>query len=1692
MDAEGEREIAIPGYDGIEQLYCGAKTVVYRARQQKDGKPVTLKLLKSEYPTFNEILQFRHQYTIAKHLDLVGVLRPYALEPYRNSYAIVMENFDGILLRQYVQTESLSLEDVLAIALQMCDILHGFYVNRIVHKDIKPDNILIQPESKQIELIDCCLASLLPQETQDIPHPNVLAGSLAYFSPEQTGRMNRGIDHRSDLYSLGVTLYELLAARLPFETENSRELVHCHIAKQALPVCQLKSDIPSGLGAIVVKLMAKNAEDRYQTALGLKHDLDVCCHQLNTTGTIEPFALGKRDVSDRFLISEKLYGREAEVWQLLEMFERVAKGSAELVLLTGFSGIGKTAVVNEVHKPIVRQQGYFIKGKFDRFQRNIPFSAFVEAFRDLMGQLLGESDAQLQQWQTKILNALGDKAQVIVEVIPELEKIIGQQPSPPKLLGTEAQNRFNLLFQNFIEVFTKAEHPLVIFLDDLQWADAASLKLLELSMVEANRGYFLAIATCRDNEVSPTHPAILTFNEIAQAGVPSHRIAIKSLDRRHLNQLVADTLSCPSALAHPLSELIYQKTQGNPFFATQFLKALYREALIVFDPQIGHWQCDIAKIREASLTDDVLALMTRQLQKLPLPTQQVLQLAACLGNEFDLTTLALVSEQTNIETAAALWVALQEGQIVPQSEMHKFSLDLDSLSADASPLTPNFKFLHDRVRQAAYALIPQAQKPSTHLKIGRRLLERVTEEELAEKIFEIVNQLNYGIELISQPQERKQLVRLNLIAGRRAKATVAYAAALEYFKVAVRLLSDRSWQIDYALTLAFYEEAIEAAYLGGDFRQLDRWTEILLSHTATILDRIKTYRVQIAARVSQNQLREAIDLALSVLAQLDIHFPQHPTSSDWQKAIEEVTQTLGNRAVASAIDLPLMEDPRSQAALEILLGIDVANYICFPDLLPLTVCEEVNLSLRFGNAVGSAKAYANYGLILCAGLGDPEIGYQFGQLALQVLEKLGAKKTFAQPSFLVNFFILHWKEPLRHTLKPLQEDYQIALEAGDLTHAAIALEKYCCHAYWAGEALPQLAADMETYAQKMVQLKQDIALHTHQIHWQSVLNTIGEVENPCRPIGRACDETTLLPLCLENNNRTALYYLYFNKLFLCYLFNDYDWSLENAELTGQYLDGASAQFISTLFYFYDSLARLAVYFKAAREEREKILAIVATNQQKIFRWANYAPSNFQHKYELVEAERHRVLGEKSEAIEAYEKAIRLARIHEYLQEAAIANELAARFYLDWGKDKFARLYMQDAYDCYQCWGAKAKIRQIEALYPHLLTAIARSPDSQTDSLSVRGDAFSDSLDLKAILEASQTISRAIQHQELLSNLLQVVVENAGADRGCLLLKSPEGIESLAEWHDGTVTILDRELPQLRELLPLSMIHRVQHTLEAAIVNDLKRDTTFIADPYFNARFPKSLLCLPILDRGKAIALLYLENYLAIDAFTRDRLEVLHLLAVQVAISLNNARLYQQLQDYSHTLEQRVAERTLALEKANRKLHRLAMFDDLTWLSNRRRFDEYLQQQWQRMRRERQPLSLILCDVDFFKLYNDCYGHQAGDRCLQLVAKAISRGTKRPGDLVARYGGEEFGVILPNTPVEGAIKVASSICRQVPQLQIPHTKSLINAYVTLSAGISTIVPDAEGSPESAIAMADRALYRAKTEGRNRYAVYRATD
>ncbi|MBO0348125.1 AAA family ATPase [Phormidium pseudopriestleyi FRX01] len=1518
----------ILGYELAEPMETGLNTIIYRGYNATDGTTAIFKVLASPAPTIEDLIKFRNEYEICKNLDIPGIVKPLALTDYQNSLALVLEDFGGQSLKKSMDEKPLTLAEFLHLGIQLTTSLGKLHQHQIVHKDIKPQNLILNPGTGEIKITDFSIAMRLSSETS-WSQETVLEGTLSYMSPEQTGRMNRAVDYRTDFYSLGVTFYEMLTGRLPFEAVDALELIYCHIAKVAVSPNQINPQIPQAVADIVMKLMAKTAEDRYQTSQGLLFDLETCLTQLEAKGTIEVFPVGERDRASQLLIPQKLYGREQEVETLMATFHRVAQGSREMMLVSGYSGIGKSALVAEVHKPIVGARGYFISGKYDQYKRNIPYAGLIQAFSELIDRLLTESPDRITFWQQQLTQALGSNGQAIVEVIPKVEAIIGPQPPIAELGPIESQNRFNRVFQQFLQIFCKKEHPLVIFLDDLQWADTASLHLIYQLINDLDNRYFLLIGAYRDNEVNAVHPLIQTLDSLQSMGATVNQIVLQPLEKVHVNELIADTLDEPDR-SRPLAELLYNKTQGNPFFLTQLLKTLWDEKLLSYEFSVGLWQWDIDRILAVGIADrNVVELMARNIQKLPESTQNILQLAACVGNTFTLEVLAIVSKNSPMATAAYLWSALESGLILPLSSGYKIPLLIgDEGEQSFDPKTGvtlsdlletqsiSYKFLHDRVQQAAYSLIQEEQKKETHLKIGKLLLHNIPLEEREETIFALVNQLNYGCDLLETQAEKDELAQLNAIAGNKAKVSTAYEAALRYLKVGIGLLGENSWDSQYELTLSLYVSTLDAEYLNGNFEAAQTLAEMILDHAKAVLDRVKVYEIQMQIYAAQHHINQAIETGLAALNLMGISLTV---------ASKERSQSLQLPDINSIAELPEMTDPNELAVMRILMNLVAPALhssqveLCFQ--LVLTALERC---LEKGHSAIAAFTYSWYATLLC-GSGDIERGYYAAQISVKLLERFQAKTLKCQVYNMVFAFVQHWKQPVKVAVDALQEGLQSGLEVGDLEYASYCACKYCSYLFLSGESLETVARKQTPYIELLHKLKYEIALYDGSTWRQLVANLQGLAPDQYRLVGDVFNEDLILPKLKAANDGWSLFNVYLAKTILNFLLKQRQVALTYATLADEYSGSVSGAFTMAVHNFYYSLVLLSVYPSASAEEQQKYLQQVECNQDKMKKWAELGPMNYQHKYELVEAEKARVLGRSLEAMDAYERAIAGAKENGYLPEEALGYELASNFYRDRHQDKFADTYLTESSAIYTKWGAKIKVDQLEAKYPQLkLLQPAPSRRGVAIAQMTTATTFGSSaaLDLATVIKASQAISSELQIEKLVEKLMNILLENAGAQKGFLVLAEGENLILAAEVG------LDKKSQGVKLLdaldstadLPWSIIHYVRRTQNYMVLNDAIREGLFTNDRYVSTHQVKSLLCAPFVNQGKLVGIVYLENNLTRSAFTHDRLEVLRLLSGQAAISIDLARTVNQLQDtvaYLNAIVNNIADGLLVTDMRDR-------------------------------------------------------------------------------------------------------------------------------------------------------------------------------
>jgi PAS domain S-box-containing protein len=1607
--------IAIPGYQAIEKLYESSRSLIYRAQRSIDRTPVILKMLREEYPSPQAIARFQMEYDILRSLNLVGVVTAYGLETFQQSYFIVLEDCAGKSLRSWLSDRIFNLEEFLNIAIQLTSILGEIHQHNIIHKDINPSNILLNPNTGQVKIADFGLATVLSRENPTWSNPHVLEGTLAYMSPEQTGRMNRTIDYRTDFYSLGVTFYQLLCDRLPFTTTDALELVHCHIARRPISPHEIDAAIPRPLSDLVMKLLAKTAEDRYQTTLGIQADLQACLSQIQQGQEIAYFEIGRGDISSILQIPQKTYGREREVVQLSTALKRVAieHPQSELILISGYSGIGKTTLVRELYKPITRQRGYFITGKFEQLQRNLPYSAVIQAFRSLIRQLLTETIAQIQQWRSLLLAALGDNARVAIDIIPDLELLIGYQAKPIELPPAELQNRFHRVLEKFIGVFTQPDIngdrqticPLVIFLDDLQWADRASLQLIEQWITGFNDRHLLVIGAYRNNEVDAAHPLIRSIFEIQRSGGTVHQIELPPLGLADIHSLIRDTFHCDSESSLALAELTLEKTNGNPFFVNELLRYLERDGSISFDLTQGKWQWDLERIQTARLADNVVELVTVRFQQLSIETQNVLSLAACIGSQFDLQTLAIVNDQLTAngsgllrETANALGIAARENLIIPLGDNYKY-LDANARFADLD-FDVSYQFLHDRIQQAAYSLISVDRQMQCHLEIGRYLQRSIPVEQLEDRIFDVIDHLNFGAKLIVDRTQKKELAQLNLMAGRKAKTAIAYEPAVRYLTTGLQLLAKSSWQTDYELTLALYTEATEAEFLNLNFGKAKQLADRTIHQAKSLLDSIRVYEIQMQFYARQNQLQSTLDLGLQLLEMLDI--PLSGSTVDDNIQPEELTH------------LPLMTDPAKLAAMRILFSLAPAAYVIAPDLFAQMSNSSINLCRQYGNSPLATVAYGFRGLMLCATPDHVELGYRFAQLALQLLERFDAKEFKSHIYVIFNGHIRHWREHLKQTIPALLEGLQSGLETGSLEYAGYNALYFCDHLFFTGEPLAIVVEQQTQQLESMLKLRQDAHISYLKIWRILVLKLLDVPPTDWQFRGEALNEAELLNWSIAADKQMFVFAAYLSRTIWFYTIQDYQQAIDSARLATEYQSGVVGLVIDAEHTFYYALALLAQTSEHPQLRQSQSLVVIAKHQEKLRQWSIHAPMNYLHKFHLVEAEHYRILGRDIEAADAYDLAIDLAQTHEYLHEEALANELAGKFYLNKGKPKIARSYLFDARYCYLRWGAIAKVNDLDRRYPQFLD---RSPEriatvtNSQPSTSTTSSNETATLDLAALMKASQALSGEIMLDKLVGKLMTTLMENSGAQRGCLLLDRHDQLHLAAaadseQSGESVLLSIPLNLETAQDRVALAIINYVARTQENIVLDRASQDYRFNQDPYILKHQPKSILCTPLTYQGKRFGILYLENNLTTDAFTPERLEILQFLSTQAAISLDNAQLYNQL-------ELRVQERTLELTQTN----------------------DLLQAEVLERQRSEQTLRLIVegtaavTGADFFRSLVQSLAQALGVR-YAFISECLDALPIRVRSFVFWQGtefGKEFEYDLAGTPCERVIESGGFKC-----------------------------------------------------------------
>ncbi|MBV9878085.1 MAG: AAA family ATPase, partial [Verrucomicrobia bacterium] len=1470
-----------------------------------------------QLPLQENLKRLENEYSLKESLDPSWATRPAAICAHWDRTVLVLEDPGGVPLDSAFgrscaaatgaregKSKGLELGRCLRVASSLVTSIRALHKQGIIHKDIKPANVLVDSVTGRCWLTGFGIASRLLRERQSAAPPEFIAGTLPYMAPEQTGRMNRSIDSRSDLYSFGVTLYEMLTGTLPFSASDPMEWVHCHIARQPVSPDAVCDKIPAQVAAIVMKLLAKTAEERYQTAAGVDADLRRCLSALEAiersfcqseaaqtnrcaSGStdlaevlpgIAAFPLGEHDTPDRLLIPDKLYGRAQEIETLLDSFDRiVVNGRPELVVVSGYSGIGKSSIVNELHKVLIPPRGLFASGKFDQYKRNVPYATLAQAFTGLIRPLLSKSESELQVWRAAFSEALEPNATLVCDLVPDLKLIIGEQPPVPELALQEAQPRFQMVFRRFIGVFARAEHPLALFLDDLQWLDTATLDFLEDLTTQSEVQHLMVIGAYRDNEVDASHPLRRRLEKIRRAGAAVHEIVLVPLNRGDLTQLIVDSVQCEPQEAVPLAELIHEKTGGNPFFAIQFLSALAQEELLAFDHRDGRWSWDLSRIQAKGYTDNVGDLMVGKLNRLPVITQQTLEEFACLGNSAEVATLSIVHGTSEAEVHADLWEALR--------------LELIGRT-DGS-----YRFLHDRIHEAAYSLIPAELRGDAHLRIGRLLITATPIERREEAVFEIVSQLNRGAALISSPAERAQVAQLNVMAAKRAKESAAYTSALNYLSEGAAMLESDAWERHRQLTFELELHRAECEFLTGQCAAADERLTMLASRAADAVELATVTSLHIELYTTTGRSDRAVTICLQYLQHSDADWPHHPAAEEVRGEYERIWKKIGSRTIEELIELPTMSDPTSLGTLDVLTKVLPAAMFTDVNLNSLFVCRMVNLTLKDGVSDGSAFAFVCLAMIAGPSFDNYKDGFRFGRLAYELVEKRGLKRSRARTYTVLGSCVMPWTKEFRLGRDLLERAFEIANQIGDLSFAAYSCVNLNTNLFAAGSPL----TEVEREAQNGLGFARKVGFRAVIDHIASQLALIRTLRGSTPRFGfftdGQFDEIRFESgLAVATEAQPGCFY-WILKLQARFFAGEYNSAVDASLKARQLLWTAESHFEAAEYHFYAALARAAL-FRSARSSpvnattRDGHLRAITEHHTQLARWAENCPNNFEDRVALVEAEIARIENRELDAERLYEQARRSAHANGFIHNEALATELAADFYAERGFDLIARGYLQKARAGYLAWGAVGKVRQLDQTHPQLIEAGPASTFTSTIGAPV------DQLDMAAVVKALQTLSSEIVFEKLIDTLMRMVIEQAGAQRGLLILIRDADVRIRAE----ATTFRDIIQVRLRDALidadtvPESIIHYVRRTRESVILDDALIRQPFSTDIYVRQRQARSIFCLPLTNQTKLIGVLYLENNLGPDVFTPIRIAALSLLASQAAISIENTRLYRDLEE----------------------------------------------------------------------------------------------------------------------------------------------------------------------------------------------------
>ncbi len=1522
--------INLEGYQILSLLHRGNRSTIYKGVRNTGKIPVIIKVPFIHPGDPDEITGIHKEFQLVRNIDHPNIVKYYAIEKTSEGPALILEDFNAIGLTKIISDEGFDVKTFLNISIQIVNGLEAIHDQNIIHKDLNPDNILINPLNFIVKIIDFSISSVFAKDVSSVLPLSRPEGTFAYIAPEQTGRINRGIDQRSDLYSTGVSFYEMITGKKPFTAENPLELIHCHLAKIPSAPKKIQPSIPDSISDIIMKLLSKNPEDRYQSCRGLKYDLERCRQEMENHDYIRSFHLGEKDYFQHIRFPEQLIGRENEISFIRKVFERIKTNKAEMILISGPAGIGKTALVKEVERLVSQQNAFFISGKFDQLKTDIPYSALSEAFGKWVRHLLILDNDDSAWWKQRLVKNFGQNLHALVEIIPDLEKFVGKQKPVTKLGLLEEQNKFKILMQKFFRIISIPERPLVFFLDDLQWGDKQTLKMLEICMEDPLLKNTLIIGAFRESEIDASHQLNGILKKAGQTSSSIVIIKLGPLDIENLKKFVVRCTNQNSVIASPLAVFLFERTNGNPFETMEFFKWLELKNFLKLEPNTGVWFWNGSDTDTSKIPLGIIDLLTKRFKNLPPDIKKILSWAACIGNEFGFQLLQDILDDSSIDLRKILAVCVNETFIAPVQPI---------TTCDTMPcnnVEESYRFVHDKIHVAAYELISEQQRIAIHSKIGKSLLKQAGSGAINQNIFNIVNHLSLSKRLIKSSDDRITYAELCIAASLKAKSSGAFPSAFFYIRSAIDIMGESGWELNHKLMLSLYSKGVKVAYLCGNTETMEQWGTFVNQRSENLLDQIEVFEVFIQAKISEHKLLDAVNLAIIILKKLDITFPSKPSAFKTFLAVLKTLGMIRGKSPERLMNLPEMTHPEKIAISGILYHAGSAAYFAHPEMLPLFILRLVQISVRYGNSDFSPIGYAGLGMILGSIFGRLNLGFRYGRLAMDLAESFNNQAIKSTISFLFNHFIRHWKESIHKIVPDFTTSYQSGLDSGNFIYAAYCAQAYSGYGLVSGIELGKLKNDMAFYSNAINQIRQETALHLNDIFYQTALKLIEKSDNPIELSGDAYDEHKMIPLYRTAGDKTATFCLYFEKLFLCYIFNDLENAHTNAVLAKEHIEGVLGTFYIPLFYFYESLILTGLYPGAKGFQKKWTKKRVHGNTRKLKNWASYAPENHLHRVLLIEAELARVLGKSNKAMEKYDQAIEAANRNGFIQEKALAQELAFKYYLSASKNTIAKAYLENSLNSYERWGAGSKVLDLFEKHKHLINIFHRTSGKYISDVKYEQkwklpyhyfplhNPSAGQLDIATVIKASQAISGEVELERFLTRMMNIILENAGAQRGYFITIENDNlkIEAFSDIENSFADILHPLPLDDHCQVPVSMIRFVAKSGDSVVLPSNNYKNLFEKDQYLKQKMPASILCTPIRLKEKVIGVLYLENRIIKGAFTKDRIGILRILLSQAAISLENARLFTKIQRMNVNLNQEANERKLAQHALKESKERL--------------------------------------------------------------------------------------------------------------------------------------------------------------------------